>query len=229
VNVIYAIDGYANFISWILRIQGSFLHSPHVSQTALVANTIVSMPRALLRTRSLSDFLWYFDILIRTRIKRIGIRCERYASPRYPQRRHANASHAILVRAVSEASGFSRTRIILGCALGPSQVVFRVKRIHAIETKSRRYGVVAGGEIESNLKSLSLRLAWDNDPGDRLAYTILRRWSPRSHSVTCTRFCRQADGFSEIVAASSSTSKLNARDEWRGEIHLPFARHRQWP
>lgn len=94
----------------------------------------VDRPRA--RSRSRSGILRYF---VRTRIKRIGLRCERTRVLDASRHRHANASRAILIRVVFEAPGFPRTRIIRNDhALRSSRVVFRVKRIHAIETTRPR-------------------------------------------------------------------------------------------
>lgn len=139
-----------------------------VSQTALVANTTVSINPGHFYALVLA--LVFCDTSFATRIKRIGLCRERVLDA--SRRRHANASRAILIRVVFEAPGFSWTRIIHNDypetfpSGFPSQADI-----------CNWDGTAASGEATLMGKSRVIwshflsRLARDNDPGDRLAYT----------------------------------------------------------
>jgi len=115
-NTICAVNDYANFISRLLRIQGSFLYHP--AQTALVTNMIVSInSETLLHSRPLSGIPHnrYFSTLICARIKRIGTLL--WTLREFSIHGIDTQTRRMQSWTVSEAPGFSRTRIILGWAL----------------------------------------------------------------------------------------------------------------
>lgn len=102
--------------------------------------------------------------------------------------------------------------------------------MHAIETtRSRQEADISshGGEIESNLKSLSSRLT-DNS-SDRLTYTILRDVDRHVLILPLARDSanRQIGRFIGIPAAFC-TSGLNVQDERRAGNSFAFrAAHRR--
>lgn len=118
-NTIYAAHGYKILFhdytdSGILLVSSTF-----ISQTALT-NIVISIKLehfyalvlSLVSCDTLSSILWYF----RSHMNKTNDTLLRVRDMQY---RHANALHAILIKAFFEAPGFSWTRIILGCALRP--------------------------------------------------------------------------------------------------------------